>query len=333
AGMTASKIAAIVPRCTELCPSYEVRFRHDNALLHPLEKDFDVRLVKEYTRPAAGCDHGNPDLLRTPEALLRAVDYLLEVYERDDLPFGLRFSFVEDRLRAVRQDSTITRISGEVALTIFEKQISFAIRSEYRARSERSKAFEAKLHATAAEECFQRWSRLLSETDEATRAEWLAAGPSDLRRQVAAVHCLKRADEQEAIVMAIEHRWIMGRDLFETVFDLLLSYREGNSHRFFRRLSFLPLSSLLRPACVGILPRLRLTALTTMAKAFKAPNIKLPLSVCGAWLGYSHDSTTRFLKVAGVTIEEGDCIVPGKMGVERVEKTDRNEPVLICVDL
>lgn len=53
-------------------------------------------------RPAAGCDHGNPDLLRTPEALLKSVDYLIEVYEREDLPFGMRFSFVEDRMRAVR---------------------------------------------------------------------------------------------------------------------------------------------------------------------------------------------------------------------------------------
>ncbi|KAF8374495.1 tag-115 [Pristionchus pacificus] len=235
----------------------------------------------------------------------------------------MRFSFVEDRMRAVRQDSTITRVSGNLALTVFEKQISFVIRSEYRARSERSKAFEAKLHATASEECFQRWSRLLSESESSIA--------NDLRCQVAAAHCLKRANEPESIVMAIEYRAILGQDLFKTVFDILLSYREGNSLRFFRLISSLPDSSLLRPVCATLAPALRLATLATMAKAFKAPNIKLPLDMISSWLGYTEKDTKEFLTVAGVIVEE-DCIFPMKIEQERVNKTDRNEPILIFID-
>lgn len=64
-----------------------------------------------------------------------------------------------------------------------------------------------------------RWSRLLSESE--------SSSANDLRCQVAAAHCLKRANQPESIVMAIEYRAILGQDLFKTVFDLLLSYREG----------------------------------------------------------------------------------------------------------
>ncbi|GMR46099.1 hypothetical protein PMAYCL1PPCAC_16294, partial [Pristionchus mayeri] len=325
AEMTASKSEAIAPRCGEICPDYEIQYRIEKALLHPLEKDYGVQFVKAYTRSAATLHLGNPDLLRTPEALLRSVDYLLEVYDREELPFGLRFSFAEDRMRAVRQDSTITRISGEIALIIFEKQISFIIRSEYRARFERSRAFEAQLHATATEECFQKWSQLLADYGQANM------NPSKLRREVAAAHCLKRAEAPESLLMAFEYRSIMGQDLFKTVFDLLLTYREGNSYGFFSLLSSLPASSLLRPACCPLVPPLRLTALATMAKAFKAPGIKLPLDVISAWLGFSSVvDARRCLAVAGVVVEgDGDYVLPAKMDVQRLTSTDRSEPVLI----
>ncbi|GMT22051.1 hypothetical protein PFISCL1PPCAC_13348, partial [Pristionchus fissidentatus] len=315
----------VVPQCDEMCPAQEIAFRRENALLHPLEKDFDVSLVKEYTRPAAGCDHGNPELLRTADALELSVEYLIDTFGREDLPFGMRFTFVEDRLRAVRQDITITRLSGEPALRLFEKQIFFLITSEYKARIERSKAFEAKLHATAIEECFQRWSELLS-----TRDVDVESSIGRFRGQVAAVHCLKRAADPESLLMAFEFRSLMGTELFTQIFDLILSFREGNSCRFFKLLHTLPTVSLLQSACVSLLPSIRLEGLVTISKAFKSPNVKLPLGVVSRWMGYAEDNVVflLFLDAVGIVVEE-ECILPSKIDVDRVEKTDMNDPILI----
>lgn len=50
-----------------------------------------------------------------------------------------------------------------------------------------------------------------------------------------------------------------------------------------------------------------------------------------SWLGYTEKDTKEFLTVAGVIVEE-DCIFPMKIEQERVNKTDRNEPILIFID-
>lgn len=50
-----------------------------------------------------------------------------------------------------------------------------------------------------------------------------------------------------------------------------------------------------------------------------------------SWLGYTEKGTKQVLAVAGVILEE-DCIFPMKIDLERVNKTDRNEPILIVID-
>lgn len=80
-----------VPRgtCQTMCPVQELRDREAQGRLHCFEmvpgternrkpKGDPLRVVKEYSRPAAGKDVTKPSDLRPPDMLLKTVCYLID---------------------------------------------------------------------------------------------------------------------------------------------------------------------------------------------------------------------------------------------------------------
>lgn len=73
----------VVGRCTDMCPRSEMQLRKEQKRIHYLErnptsKEVDpARCVKEYVRSAAGSEKCLPELLRSPETLLKTTQYLL----------------------------------------------------------------------------------------------------------------------------------------------------------------------------------------------------------------------------------------------------------------
>nr|CDJ82924.1 SAC3 GANP Nin1 mts3 eIF-3 p25 and WD40 repeat domain containing protein [Haemonchus contortus] len=124
-----------------MCPEAEIQFRLANNMVHALEKldgtsersrDVRQRMVKEYTRPAAGSDHLNPDILRPPKILLLTVRYLLDIYESEKpKQFNSVYSFVCDRFRAVRQDMILQNVSAEETLLLLDEMIPFYLETDY----------------------------------------------------------------------------------------------------------------------------------------------------------------------------------------------------------
>lgn len=131
--------------CQTMCPARELRNRERQNRLHRFEilagtegdrlpRGDPSRAVKEYSRPAAGKDSTNPSDLRPPEVLLRTVCYLIDsIASSPDLHLWTEiYSFVFDRLRGVKQDMIIQRVSGSKCVAILERTVRFLIYASYR---------------------------------------------------------------------------------------------------------------------------------------------------------------------------------------------------------
>lgn len=88
--------------------------------------------VKEFVRSAAGCDIAREEWLRPPVVLLSTINHLISLTDRNDLPWWKVYEFIENRMRAVRQDLIIQGCEGIEAVEILEKCTRFYLYSQYR---------------------------------------------------------------------------------------------------------------------------------------------------------------------------------------------------------
>ncbi|XP_069102726.1 SAC3 domain-containing protein 1-like [Argopecten irradians] len=152
--------------CRFMCPEKEIDLREKEELLHPLEGVKDEggrficvrsRVVKEYSRPAAGKEDPQPSDLRPPHILKKTVDYLLgKVAVRIDYSWSDLYDFVFDRLRAVRQDMVIQSIGGQDGIELLEKIVRFHIYAGYRLCTRPMSVFDQKINDQHTQECLKR---------------------------------------------------------------------------------------------------------------------------------------------------------------------------------
>uniref|UniRef100_A0A3Q3KFZ1 SAC3/GANP/THP3 conserved domain-containing protein n=1 Tax=Monopterus albus TaxID=43700 RepID=A0A3Q3KFZ1_MONAL len=145
--------------CQTMCPARELRDREVQNRLHRFEmlagterdrrpKGDPLRSVKEYSRPAAGKDLTNSADLRPPAVLLKTVCYLI-----DDIAAAARgYSFVFDRLRSVKQDMIIQRVSGLHCVAILERTVRFLIYASYRLCGEPLRLYDPRINDTHLQE-------------------------------------------------------------------------------------------------------------------------------------------------------------------------------------
>lgn len=151
--------------CQTMCPVREIRLRESQNRLHHFEmlagtrrdrqpRVDPLRAVKEYARPAAGKDATNPCDLRPPAVLMKTVCYLIDdIAASQDLhPWTEVYSFVFDRLRAVKQDMIIQRLSGMDCVTILERTVRFLIFSSYRLCGEPLRLYDPQINHTHLQE-------------------------------------------------------------------------------------------------------------------------------------------------------------------------------------
>uniref|UniRef100_A0AAQ5Y209 SAC3/GANP/THP3 conserved domain-containing protein n=1 Tax=Amphiprion ocellaris TaxID=80972 RepID=A0AAQ5Y209_AMPOC len=151
--------------CQTMCPARELRNREAQNRLHRLEMlpgtDRDrrprgdpLRAVKEYSRPAAGKDSTNPAELRPPAVLLKTVCYLIDeiTASSHQHPWTEVYSFVFDRLRSVKQDMIIQRVSGSDCVAILERTVRFLIYASYRLCGEPLRLYDPRINDTHLQE-------------------------------------------------------------------------------------------------------------------------------------------------------------------------------------
>ena len=178
----------ITGTCMTMCPVEEIRMRERNKLLHPFEivpetkhlkypkADWD-KIVKEYTRPAAGKSEPGMSDLRPASVLLKTVRFLMEnVVPINTVPWCRVYEYVFDRLRAVRQDMVVQRINGTQAMSILEIGVRFHIYSAYALCEEKIADFDSHINDTHTQECLKRLLVLYAATNENTpnAAEFIA---------------------------------------------------------------------------------------------------------------------------------------------------------------
>nr|XP_046247993.1 SAC3 domain-containing protein 1 isoform X2 [Scatophagus argus] len=151
--------------CQTMCPARELRDREVQNRLHRFEmvagterhrqpRGDPLRAVKEYSRPAAGKDLTNPKDLRPPDVLLKTVCFLI-----DDIaasphlrPWTEVYSFVFDRLRGVKQDMIIQRVSGLSCVAILERMVRFLVYASYRLCGEPLRLYDPCINDTHLQE-------------------------------------------------------------------------------------------------------------------------------------------------------------------------------------
>ncbi|XP_073679745.1 SAC3 domain-containing protein 1 [Garra rufa] len=162
------KAEASVPHgtCMTMCPAYELRQREAQNRLHRFEmvagterdrlpRADDSRAVKEYSRPAAGKDSARASDLRPPSVLLKTVHYLVDdiAVSSTFQPWTEVYSFVFDRLRSIRQDMIIQRVSGPDCVAVLEKSVRFLLYASYRLCGQQLQYFDPRINDTHLQEC------------------------------------------------------------------------------------------------------------------------------------------------------------------------------------
>ncbi|KAG2236387.1 hypothetical protein INT48_008369 [Thamnidium elegans] len=119
--------------CTLKCPEFEMLERDMQNNLDDLEKDAEGNIdpdkaVKKYRRSAAGCEQPLPSDVRTPAALNKTSDYLVDNILANN-PIDKCHKFVRDRTRSIRQDFTLQNICDLDAVATHERIARFHILS------------------------------------------------------------------------------------------------------------------------------------------------------------------------------------------------------------
>ncbi|KAJ8419040.1 hypothetical protein AAFF_G00005390 [Aldrovandia affinis] len=151
--------------CMSMCPIREVREREAQRLLHRFEilpgtesdrlpRADPSRTVKEYSRPAAGKDSTRPCDLRPPSVLLKTMCFLIDDIATSPTlqPWTEGYDFVFDRLRCVRQDMVIQRVSGAECVAVLERTVRFLLYASYRLCEEPLRLYDPRINDTHLQE-------------------------------------------------------------------------------------------------------------------------------------------------------------------------------------
>lgn len=271
----------------QMCPPREIASREKQRRLHFFEtiaftspkstcsspqdklKADSRAVVKEFSRSAAGKSIDLSDL-RPASVLLRTMNYLIrEIASKDSFyPWQMIYWFVFDRIRAIRQDLVVQRITGKPVVEIFEKACRFHILSGYRLCESPLDAFDPKINNDHTTECLK---RLLCFYE----AEWPSAY-QDTRTEFEAYYLLHNLGSFEALNRAVTlPETIKNSFLFRLVLDIAFTFTLKNYVGFFRLVKKLPYL-----ACCTVhkhFNHVRINALASINTAYFSRNACLPV--------------------------------------------------------
>ncbi|XP_011054142.1 PREDICTED: germinal-center associated nuclear protein isoform X1 [Acromyrmex echinatior] len=215
--MTAEQITG---RCLFMCPEKERLMREREGLLHKYEidertkymkrpKSDPMKIVKCFSRSAAGQIMTDPNLLRPPHVLLSTVRYLFtKIITRTDLNWVLIYDFVFDRLRSVRQDAVIQRVDIVSSIFLLEPIIRFHIYAAQRLCERDITEFNAKINNKHLFECIKQLLVLYDQQNEnvtdniAVHKDFEKLALSNNRSEMEAIYILLHIGDCEALTRA-----------------------------------------------------------------------------------------------------------------------------------
>ena len=262
--------------CMTMCPADEVRMRERNRLLHPFEiipetkkhkfpKADRAKMVKEYTRPAAGKTEPTMSDLRPAPVLLKTVRFLVEkVLPISTVPWCRVYEYVFDRLRAVRQDMVVQRIKGPEAVSILETAVRFHIYSAYTLCEENMADFDPHINDTHTQECLKRLLVLYADENESSTSNAV---------EFISLYLVYNLGNSEALQYALSWKSkLYSNEVFKNSLNMSTAAWLNNITKVFRLASNLPAIHLC--AFHRHIASLQQKSLKTMSQAYNSKALK-----------------------------------------------------------
>jgi SAC3 domain-containing protein 1 len=253
------------------------------------------KMVKEYSRPAAGKDI-RPEHLRPFPVLLKTVQYLLQLpteFSSSD-KWPTVYGFVVDRLRSARQDMIVQEFPVDESVAILEAMMPFYLEAEYKCEVTQCRSYDKKLHSAEVNECFSRWI-ILADTLEKVNEEILGA------------FLLRYCEQTNVLILLMQWRTRIRESTFDQLSMIILSYKMDNYVKFFKELE--NSSYLYRLAVWPKYGQVRLNAFRIMSAAYSKS--KIPTAVVQKWLAFPSEVnvTTCYRQLTGKEMEQKENVI------------------------
>ena len=289
----------VVGTCRNMCPESEVSVREDNKLLHIFEiqegtgpykypKADPVRVIKKYSRPAAGKLDPLPNELRPAPVLLSTTLYLIEqICTKDNQSWERIYEFVFDRLRAVRQDIVIQDMNNEIVVYILQCAVRFHILSAYKLCQSPPADYDEKINSTHIQECLK---RLLCLYNRDTKT----GSCSCLQGEFLALYLLFNLGAPDALQLAFELKKTVPRDSdFSLACMISLAWNNRNYVRVFK------LAKRISPLAQCVLhlhiSKIRRDAIKIMSSGYNSKNLTFAVGDLTKLLNLGNKDRTREL--------------------------------------
>ncbi|XP_076275524.1 SAC3 domain-containing protein 1 isoform X1 [Rhynchophorus ferrugineus] len=275
--------------CMEMCPKDEITFRVKEKLVHTLEVDpnfdnnnksemYSKRMVKSFSRSAAGKSMQDPKQLRPTAVLLKTVHYLLkDVIINDRVPWNVTCDFITDRLRSVRQDMVVQSLPVVDCINILQPIVNFYAYASYRSCNESISNFDPVLHRRQFQECIKRLLCLYDECDHKKICNKAYEEIQKSRPYYEALYVLLNLGNTDALSRAIRLRSQFKTKKFKLAVSASLALFENNFVRVCKILK--QFSGLLLAVVCLHLPEIRKQTLKVMSVAYNSKNLIFPFSI------------------------------------------------------
>ncbi|KAI8786069.1 SAC3 domain-containing protein 1 [Biomphalaria glabrata] len=284
--------------CRTMCPEKEMILREKEHLLHPFETrltdnlgqglqkrsvaDYS-KMVKEFSRPAAGRADTEPNCLRPAPVLQQTVEYLFtSIVPKTHPAWNIVYEFVFDRLRAVRQDMVIQGITGTDAICLLEQIVRFHLYAAYRLRESRISEFDPVINKHHLLECLKRLLYLYQVTP----------GHHSNRVEMEAVYLLDNLGDVHAMSHYLELEKNLRRSpLLLMSYEMSRAFVLGNYLHVLRLMWNLPCAMCLCAVSKHLF-LIQINLLEILNTAFSVKNCKFPLLNLTKLLHTSSDKET-----------------------------------------
>ncbi|XP_050345135.1 germinal-center associated nuclear protein [Nymphalis io] len=301
----------IVGTCLDMCPREEITLRKKEKLVHVLEvTGSGYKLIKSYSRSAASANMAVPRLLRPYPVLFDTIHYLLlKVSKRSDVQMSVLYDFLNDRLRAVRQDMTIQRLPPEESIILLEPMIRFYVYYGYRLCDHPLSEYDPVLNKKYLLECLK-WYLSCCDLMEQSKigvndVDAIIDNLSTLnvnrgkdgtlscdRILIESFYILCNLDDMHPLYRYLNlPKSIKRVSILKLTYDIAVAHLQGNYIRMWK------LSKRLCPLTFSVLclhlPSLQKRALQSLSSAFNSKQLTVPVTAIKQWLAFNSEEEVR----------------------------------------
>ncbi|XP_058830888.1 germinal-center associated nuclear protein [Topomyia yanbarensis] len=281
--------------CDAMCPKSEIDLRTKEKLLHFYELRPDsktepdpFRMVKEFSRSAAGVKQPKHWEIRTAKALKKTVTYLLtKIFQDERRPYSFKYDFIFDRLRAVRQEVVMQNLSADNTLHTLAATTRFLAYSAYHLCEAPVNEFDPKICQSHLQECVKKVLRCYDDLDEQS-----SVYDDRGRIEMEGLYLMLNLGNTESINRGITLRIDLKKHLIHQL-SMNIEYLRGNFYRVLIGVRKLPP---LEAAIVAVkLPEIRRQLLLRFSIAFNSKVLTVPLEWIGHVLQYQENEAVALI--------------------------------------